>query len=82
MKILTDNLMKMNKKLPFVLMTSPTHAIGIYDNLIFDANNSTVKKLTLINLKTYDLEKVNMVVSKDGKIKCWIFYRGNMLGGK
>ena len=74
----TDNLMKINKKLPFVLMTSPTHAIGVFDHLIFDANHSTVKKLTLNNLKTYNLEQVNTVFGTNGKITCWVFYRGNM----
>lgn len=75
----TDNLMKMNKKLPFVLMTSSTHAIGVFDHLIFDANHSTVEKLTLKNLKTYNLDQVYTILGTNGKITCWVFYRGNML---
>ena len=77
-KVKTDSLMTMNKKFSFVLMTSPTHAIGVFDNLIFDANYSTVKKLTLNNLKTYDLEQINTVLEKNGKITCWVFYRGHI----
>ena len=78
-KVKTDNLMTMNKKFPFIFLTSPTHAIGVFDHLIFDANHSTVKKLTLKNLKTYNLEQVNTVFGTNGKITCWVFYRGNML---
>ena len=78
----TNNIMKMNKKLPFVFMTSPTHAIGIFDNWIFDANHSTVQKLTLNNLKKYNLGQVNTISEPNGKIECWIFYQRNMLTKK
>ena len=77
-KVKTDNIMKMNKKLPFVLKTNPTHAIGIFDNLIFDANHGTVKKLTWKNLKAYNLAQINTVWEQNGKITCWVFYRGHI----
>ena len=70
--------MKMDKKLPFVLKTNPTHAIGIFDNLIFEANHGTVKKLTWKNLKTYNLAQINTVMEQNGKITCWVFYRGHI----
>ena len=74
----TDNLMKMNKKLPFILKTSPTHAIGVFDHLIFDANNTTVKKLTLNNLKEYELEKFSKTIAQGGKLLCWVFDKGDI----
>lgn len=72
-KVKTDSLMTMNKKFPFVFLISPTHAIGVFDNLIFDANHSTVKNPTLKNLKTYDLEQINTVMEKMGKLHVGYF---------
>ena len=71
--------MKMRNNRHFVCSAGPTHAIGIFKNYIFDANNTTVKKLSMKNLKQHDLDKINTIKGEiEGKITCWMFYCGNL----